>query len=372
MKRTIVVAFWAIAMASAAVPSGEATTLWGLKSLSISGDPSRAPTRLYSFTPSGSFQSIANVQLIGTDIDADALALSPMHGLLAYELQDPLAQVPSGSRLVSIDTATATATAIGPVMDGREIRGAVFDFADRLWVIDSIADELLEIDPTSGTIIGNPLALSHPITRNCDIAVNSDSTFWLCNRDSLFVLDSSTGAMTLSFVDSIPDDGFNVSYAGMAFSGVDEFDLFLYDVSRFDDIFRYQDAAFSIREKFLANILFNFNAGLGDLASMRQVVVGIGGSHSAPRIALRTHPNPFNPSVTIEYDAPLGSPVAIAVFDLTGRLVRTLVDDRTNSGTGRVTWHGYNTAGVRMASGVYFIRLESGHERTTHKIVLLK
>jgi hypothetical protein len=89
----------------------------------------------------------------------------------------------------------------------------------------------------------------------------------------------------------------------------------------------------------------------------------------------QNHPNPFNPRTTIRYDIPgdaRGSRVRLAVYDLQGGLVRTLVDDSQGSGGYSVDWDGSDDRGRRVASGVYFYVLEAAGERLTRKLVLLK
>jgi hypothetical protein len=87
-------------------------------------------------------------------------------------------------------------------------------------------------------------------------------------------------------------------------------------------------------------------------------------------------PNPFNPSTTIAYTLAGRSQVAIRVYDLAGRVVRTLVDGEAGPGEHKVVWDGTTDAGQRAASGVYFVRMEAegpaGGFREVGKVVLLK
>jgi hypothetical protein len=84
-------------------------------------------------------------------------------------------------------------------------------------------------------------------------------------------------------------------------------------------------------------------------------------------------PNPFNPSTQIRYDVPEGGArVTLRVFDVHGRLVRTLEDAAKPAGVYTVPWDGRDSRGARLASGVYFIRIESGSVTFTHKTTLLK
>jgi hypothetical protein len=86
----------------------------------------------------------------------------------------------------------------------------------------------------------------------------------------------------------------------------------------------------------------------------------------------QNYPNPFNPRTTVVYllDAP--SHVTVTVFDLLGRQVRALVNGAMPAGTHYVTWNGQNDSGVRVASGVYFYRLQVGQRTEVRKMLLLR
>jgi len=83
-------------------------------------------------------------------------------------------------------------------------------------------------------------------------------------------------------------------------------------------------------------------------------------------------PNPFNPTTTIRYEVPRqGSRVRIAVYNVEGQLVRALVDGFQPAGERWVSWDGTNTAGRRVASGVYFYRFTApGYEQTLRMLLL--
>jgi flagellar hook assembly protein FlgD len=83
-------------------------------------------------------------------------------------------------------------------------------------------------------------------------------------------------------------------------------------------------------------------------------------------------PNPFNPQTTIHYDVPAAGMVNISVYDVAGRLVRELVNERRDAGSWSVQWNGDDRRGMRVASGVYFYRMRAGEFVETRKMVLLK
>lgn len=103
------------------------------------------------------------------------------------------------------------------------------------------------------------------------------------------------------------------------------------------------------------------------------VIVGIGDAQVVPRnVRLsQNHPNPFNPTTIIEYELPEARQVELRVYDLQGRVVRVLVDERRSAGVHRITWDGTDERDQR-ASGVYFYRMEAGGKIEVKKMVLVR
>jgi hypothetical protein len=84
-------------------------------------------------------------------------------------------------------------------------------------------------------------------------------------------------------------------------------------------------------------------------------------------------PNPFNPTTTITYQAPVDAGhVEIAVYDAAGRRVATLHSGRCAPGTHRIVWAGLDDRGNRVASGTYFVRMSAPGYIATRKMTLLK
>ncbi|MBD3347641.1 MAG: T9SS type A sorting domain-containing protein [Candidatus Eisenbacteria bacterium] len=85
------------------------------------------------------------------------------------------------------------------------------------------------------------------------------------------------------------------------------------------------------------------------------------------------YPNPFNPRTTIRYTVPRpGTRVQVEIYDLAGRLIRTLVSGEKAAGEHAAVWTGADGSGRRAASGVYFYRVQIGEYRTERKMLLLK
>jgi hypothetical protein len=85
------------------------------------------------------------------------------------------------------------------------------------------------------------------------------------------------------------------------------------------------------------------------------------------------YPNPFNPTTAIRYDVPpSGGVVRIAVYNVRGQLVRTLVDEVKAAGYHAAEWDGLNADGQRVSSGVYFVQMTARQFVKNRKLVLLK
>jgi hypothetical protein len=87
---------------------------------------------------------------------------------------------------------------------------------------------------------------------------------------------------------------------------------------------------------------------------------------------LPNYPNPFNASTVIEFQLPQQTRVMLAVYDLRGRLVRTLVEGVLPAGRHRTSWNGSSATGEPVASGIYLYRLRTPTEILTGRMLLLK
>lgn len=84
------------------------------------------------------------------------------------------------------------------------------------------------------------------------------------------------------------------------------------------------------------------------------------------------YPNPFNSATTIQFSLPTITEVSIQIFDINGKLVRTLFQGRKDAGLHRLKWDGADNAGRKISSGVYFYKLVAGSFNETKKLILVK
>jgi hypothetical protein len=90
-------------------------------------------------------------------------------------------------------------------------------------------------------------------------------------------------------------------------------------------------------------------------------------------ILYQNHPNPFNPGTTIRFDLPTPAQVTLRVYDLSGRLVRALVDEiEMAAGRHEKVWDGRDETGRSPAAGVYICRLKAGEFSATRRMTLVK
>jgi hypothetical protein len=116
----------------------------------------------------------------------------------------------------------------------------------------------------------------------------------------------------------------------------------------------------------------HLRAILGDmLISMVPDPVGTRPKEVATFELRQNHPNPFNPTTTIEYSIARRGHVSLKVYNVAGQLVRTLVDEvQSPEQVKPVAWDGTNNAGRRVSSGVYFYRLTTKGFTQTRKMVI--
>jgi len=87
----------------------------------------------------------------------------------------------------------------------------------------------------------------------------------------------------------------------------------------------------------------------------------------------QNYPNPFNPSTTIRFKTPEATHIQLKIYDISGKEIRTLIDEDEPAGIKYVRWNGKDNFGKTVSSGVYLYRLTSaiGFSQS-RKLILLK
>jgi hypothetical protein len=93
---------------------------------------------------------------------------------------------------------------------------------------------------------------------------------------------------------------------------------------------------------------------------------------SAGLVLEQNHPNPFNPTTTIEYRLPSEGFVSVDVLNVRGQIVRSLFEGRAPSGSHTLVWDGRDASGTAVPSGTYFYRVQGLGAAQSKKMILLK
>lgn len=87
---------------------------------------------------------------------------------------------------------------------------------------------------------------------------------------------------------------------------------------------------------------------------------------------LTSFPNPFNPTTEIQYSIPAADLVRLAIYDVKGEEIQTLIDERQGAGVHRCRWDGSSARGQRIASGTYLAHISAGKFTKTIKLLFVK
>ena len=86
----------------------------------------------------------------------------------------------------------------------------------------------------------------------------------------------------------------------------------------------------------------------------------------------QNYPNPFNGSTTIQYELPEAAHVNLTIYDLIGKRVVTLVNERQGPGANSITWSGENASGNSVRSGIYIYQLQADNYSQSRKMLLIQ
>ena len=119
-----------------------------------------------------------------------------------------------------------------------------------------------------------------------------------------------------------------------------------------------------------------FVADYDSLQILRHIATGINESTVEQQPAVlrlrQNQPNPFTYFTTIRYEVPTAGSVTLEIHDVTGRLVRTLVDGPQTPGPHTTVWDGSDEVDRKLASGIYFYRLTAQGSKRCGKMILLR
>lgn len=101
-------------------------------------------------------------------------------------------------------------------------------------------------------------------------------------------------------------------------------------------------------------------------------IVAAPAAGAAPLRLAAVRPNPFTPAALVSYEVSQRERVKLEIYDVTGRLVRTLADGVVDAGMQRIVFDGRSEGGQDLASGTYFLRIEAGGGSEVQKLSLVR
>ena len=169
-----------------------------------------------------------------------------------------------------------------------------------------------------------------------DITIDFDS-----NSDNLLYMDT-----TIIFDSNIPSDNYETVQVSLRDFHDNEK---VYDIDQLQDLDLYQQVG-------IINTLSNNSFEI------------------SPRTfhLNQNYPNPFNPTTEIGYTIPENTFVSITIYDVQGRLVKSLVNQNQDAGIYQTNWNAKNEQGVSMPAGMYFYTIQTEKFKDTKKMILLK
>ncbi len=89
-------------------------------------------------------------------------------------------------------------------------------------------------------------------------------------------------------------------------------------------------------------------------------------------VQLTIAPNPFSNYTAISFSLPQSQKISITIFDMNGRLIKTLADAEMQTGTHQLTWNASDEKGNAVVAGMYVLKMHAGNYVETKKIVIVK
>ena len=209
--------------------------------------------------------------------------------------------------------------------------------------------------------------------RSVDFPMPAEMVFDTVNRDSAGTMTTymENGAQgpefagKMVYLGDVDGDGHNE--VAMSFQGVDDSVYVYNEVFNPDDSTYARTVAEAKAHPYRAFMRVLSGDGISTRISYDRIII------PSDFELHGNYPNPFNPSTTFSFTLPLDKRVSVRVYDMTGRLVRTLINDEYYAeGTHSVVWNGLSDSGYAVASGQYIYTLEWGQFRHTRRMVLVK
>jgi len=247
-----------------------------------------------------------------------------------------------------------------------------------LWCADGGTILIYQLDPATGNVISS---IPGPGSgSSCEGLAWMNDTLWNTNwsNNLIWELDPATGSIWGQF----PSQGSGST--GLAW---DWHDNCLWNSDQGTDLIYKLDpatgapiTAFAAPDTVVQDLTFDgtylWTCGWfsGIVYKIDIGYVGVEEEIHSPELCalVQSYPNPMYSETEIMYQILKKAKVSLKIYNFTGRLVRTLVNENKSAGYHRVIWDSKDNHGAELPSGIYFYRLKTGSSTTTNKLIRLK
>lgn len=134
----------------------------------------------------------------------------------------------------------------------------------------------------------------------------------------------------------------------------------------------YQNFGTSIKDITFIDSIGFATGGNGSLYVYHPAVSNDDSIVTNSELEFNCYPNPFNPETTISFNNPQSGKLSLTIYNIKGQLVKTLLEDEVSAGHHSIIWKGKDSSEQRVASGIYFCRMETNNKTVTKKMILMK
>ena len=86
----------------------------------------------------------------------------------------------------------------------------------------------------------------------------------------------------------------------------------------------------------------------------------------------QNYPNPFNPTTSLSYQLPDDGKVEVIIYDMMGKLIKNLVNEKQSSGQNSIIWNATNNSGNQVSAGLYIYTVKTSNHKQSKKMLLVK
>ena len=244
-------------------------------------------------------------------------------------------------------------------------------------VLHSVPAIQQDVYTTIAATLGDSTAEDTPFTTYCISSHTTTPSFWFASvPDSGYSVDNLPPALPSDF---IYGPGSLLSWQASTEPDFHHYSVFGSDTSVLDGSETLIGYTLSTTHDVSGQDFGFYLLTATDQAGNQSQAAVVSGASAVPGIPGRSvvlygcKPNPFNPRTRIAFELPSPARVTVRIHDVSGRIVRTLLDgNNVAGGRHEIVWAGVDDSGRALGAGVYICRLDAGRESRTTSMVLLK